>query len=211
MATNEPDSKPDPEDNPEAGSSAEPTESLSPETGGVDTDRRDFMIKAGSVVFGGLVVVAPIGAGLTTLISPMLSETSAGLKVLLASIGDLPADGTPKRFDVVGVQTDSWMKYPPKPVGGVFLRKIGDGEVLAFNSSCPHAGCSVRFEASKNNFLCPCHDSTFELDGSRGDICVSARGLDALEVDGETLAKNGEIWVTFVNYKAGVGEENKAL
>ncbi|MGI9244362.1 MAG: hypothetical protein ACR2RV_26420, partial [Verrucomicrobiales bacterium] len=109
MATNEPDPKPDPEEKPEAGISPGQIENPSLEKGVADTDRREFMIKAGSVVFGGLVVVAPIGAGLTTLISPMLSETAAGLKVLLASIGDLPADGTPKRFDVVGVQTDSWM------------------------------------------------------------------------------------------------------
>jgi menaquinol-cytochrome c reductase iron-sulfur subunit len=206
MAT-EPDSNSD--DQPEDDATPEVAEAQNEES--PDGDRREFMVKAGSIVFGGLVVVAPVGAGLTTLISPMLSKSADGLKVLLASIGDLPADGTPKRFDVVAEKTDGWMKYPPKPIGGVFLRKVSDTEVVAFNSSCPHAGCSVGFKTELQSFHCPCHDSMFEIDGARGEVCVSARGLDKLQVDGETLAENGEVWVTFVNYKAGVSEENKAL
>jgi menaquinol-cytochrome c reductase iron-sulfur subunit len=206
MAT-EPDSKPD--EKPKVDTAPEAAEAEIDKSH--DGERREFIVKAGSIVFGGLVVVAPVGAGLATLFSPMLSESAAGLKVLLASVGDLPADGSPKRFDVVAEKTDGWMKYPPKPIGGVFLRKVSDTEVVAFNSSCPHAGCSVGFKSELKHFHCPCHDSVFEIDGSRGETCVSARGLDKLEVDGEALAQKGEVWVTFVNYKAGVAEENKTL
>ena len=37
--------------------------------------------------------------------------------------------------------------------------------VQAFNVVCPHAGCFVRFNAERNQYVCPCHNSAFELDG----------------------------------------------
>ena len=96
-----------------------------------------------------------------------------------------------------------------KPLGSVFLRKLEDGGVQAFNSSCPHAGCSVGFRSGDEVFYCPCHESIFGLDGSRGEVCVSPRGLDSLEVDQEEL-KKGEVVVTFQNFAAGI-EEKKAI
>jgi Rieske Fe-S protein len=171
-----------------------------------DPDRRDFLVKAGSVFFGGLVVAVPVGAGLMTFISPLMRKSDGGLVVRLAAVADLPADGTPKRFDVVGEKDDAWMKYPSKPIGGVYLRRMPDGGVIAFNSSCPHAGCSVGFRPEQGGFYCPCHKSEFEIDGTRGEHCVSARDMDTLEIDPEKL-KAGEIWVTFMNFRAGIADK----
>ena len=100
---------------------------------------------------------------------------------------------------MVAERSDAWTKYPEKPLGAVFLRKLEDGGVQAFNSSCPHAGCSVGFRARDEVFYCPCHESTFLLDGSRGEVCVSPRGLDSLEVDIDKL-KEGDVWVIFQNF-----------
>ena len=83
------------------------------------------------------------------------------------------------------------------------------GEIEAFNSSCPHAGCSVGYRSKEDEYYCPCHESIFNLDGSRGDPCVSPRGLDSLEVDEERLGEGG-VWVTFRNFAAGI-EEKKAI
>ena len=171
-----------------------------------DLERREFMAKALSVMFGGTIVVIPAAAGVATLLSPLGRSGGGGLVVRLAGIEDLPADGTPKLYQVVAERTDAWTKYPKKPIGSVFLRKLPDGDVVAFNSSCPHAGCSVGFKSLEQGFHCPCHDSTFELDGSRGEVCVSPRGLDTLELDREKLAA-GEIWVTFTNFKAGIEDK----
>ena len=88
----------------------------------------------------------------------------------------------------------------------MFLRKLEDGGGQAFNSSCPHAGGSVGFRARDEGFYCPCHESTFLLDGSRGEVCVSPRGLDSLEVDIDKL-KEGDVWVIFQNFAAGIGEK----
>ena len=171
------------------------------------TDRREFMVKAASMVFGGVVVAVPAGAGAWTFISPLMEASPEGLVVRLASVGDLPDDGTPKRFGVAAERTDAWIKYPRKPIGGVFLRKMPDGSVAALNASCPHAGCSVGFMPEQGGYFCPCHKSEFEIDGTRGEHCVSARDLDALEVDAERLKQDGEVWVTFFNFKAGISAQ----
>jgi len=40
-----------------------------------------------------------------------------------------------------------------------------DGKLLAMTAVCPHAGCTVGFNAKKKTLDCPCHGSRFELDG----------------------------------------------
>jgi Rieske Fe-S protein len=172
----------------------------------VDPDRREFMAKAISIVAGGAIVSVPVGVGVATLTAPIFSKGQGGIKIRLAAVDDLPGDGSPKLYQVVAERTDAWTKYPAKPLGSIFLRLREDGGVEAFNSSCPHAGCSVGFRSKDEGYFCPCHESVFLLDGSRGKSCVSPRGLDSLEVDKDRL-KNGEIWVTFQNFVAGIGDK----
>ena len=174
-----------------------------------DPERREFLAKAISVITGGTIVSIPIGAGLATLVSPLRGEGQGRIKIRLATVDDLPADGSPKLYQVVAERSDAWTKYPAKPLGSVFLRKLEGGQVVAFNTSCPHAGCSVGFRSKEEGYFCPCHESVFLLDGSRGKSCVSPRGLDSLEVDKDRI-KDGEVWVTFQNFAAGI-EEKKAI
>ena len=169
-------------------------------------ERRQFLSKAASFVFGGAVVTVPVGAGVATLLLPLGKKDSSKLKVMLANIEDLPADGTPKLYQVVAERKDAWTKYANKPIGSVFLRKTGDTEVVAFNSSCPHAGCSVDLNPNGEMFSCPCHESNFDMEGGIIGKSVSPRGLDELEIDEQLLSK-GEVWVTFVNFKAGVTDK----
>ena len=43
--------------------------------------------------------------------------------------------------------------------------KIGDATVVAFGPNCTHLGCAYHWDAGKNDFLCPCHNSVFSIDG----------------------------------------------
>ena len=179
-----------------------PTDPIEPE----DPERRQFLEKTASIVLGGAMVSVPVGAGVATLLAPLGADKGDGLKVRLASIDDIPSDGTPKLYQVVAERKDAWTKYPNKPIGSVFLRKTDEGKVVAFSSSCPHAGCSVDINSAGSAFFCPCHASSFSFDGSTQGKSVSPRGLDELKVDPELLA-NGEVWVTFVKFKAGVADK----
>jgi menaquinol-cytochrome c reductase iron-sulfur subunit len=165
-------------------------------------DRREFLTKAAAVACGGIVTMVPVGAGIATLLHPLRLETAAGAFLRVTTLGSLPADGTPRRFEVVSELVDAWNKFPHVPVGAVYLRKAGEGKVEAINVTCPHAGCPVEFKPASRNFLCPCHDSRFNIDGTllAGARSPSPRALDSLEVE---VRDGTEVWVKFQNFEAG--------
>ena len=40
------------------------------------------------------------------------------------------------------------------------------GEVIQLDVTCPHEGCPVQWNAAQSRWLCPCHASQFEPDGT---------------------------------------------
>jgi menaquinol-cytochrome c reductase iron-sulfur subunit len=181
--------------------------------------RRHWFFSAASVVLGGLVGLIPAGIGLATFLDPLRRNASSpkgaeqnGAKegvpngyVRVAALQALPAGGMPQRFPVISDQHDAWNYSPNQPVGAVFLQRTGESEVRCFNATCPHAGCSVSFNGYA--YVCPCHNSSFELNGERrppdsGRENPSPRDLDGLEVDPQKLAQ-GEVWVRFQDFYTG--------
>lgn len=49
--------------------------------------------------------------------------------------------------------------------GNEVLIKRDASEMTAFNSTCPHLGCKVHWEADKKRFFCPCHNGVFDEAG----------------------------------------------
>jgi menaquinol-cytochrome c reductase iron-sulfur subunit len=103
---------------------------------------------------------------------------------------------------VVADLVDAWSSEPDQPVGAVYLRKLGDGTVQCFNAICPHAGCFVGYAQERKVFQCPCHTSSFTLEGEIIQPSPSPRAMDRLEVDEDKL-KQGEVWVRYVSYLPG--------
>ena len=168
--------------------------------------RRSFFKKLTAGILGGIITIVPGLAGLMVFFDPLKRKSTASTgEVLVARLSAVPADGVPRRFSVIMDKVDAWNTYKDIPVGGVFLRRTEDGQVSALNSSCPHAGCSVAFGNDKNEFMCPCHDSSFAVDGAiANEGSPSPRGLDALEVE---VRNENEIWVKFQNFQAGHKEK----
>jgi menaquinol-cytochrome c reductase iron-sulfur subunit len=54
--------------------------------------------------------------------------------------------------------------------------------VVAFTSECPHLGCAVNLTSDGKDFLCPCHTSSFDLDGKPRNS-VPPRPMDQLDVE----------------------------
>ena len=40
------------------------------------------------------------------------------------------------------------------------------GDFIALSSTCPHLGCQVRWEPQNNRYFCPCHNGTFDPEGT---------------------------------------------
>jgi menaquinol-cytochrome c reductase iron-sulfur subunit len=169
--------------------------------------RRNVVAAVAAAIIGGFVGLVPLAAGVATFLDPLLRRKKAGGEegakqaIRVASLDALPADGTPVQVPVIDDLTDAWNREPNQPIGAVYLRREGD-KVACFNAICPHAGCFVGYSAERKVFQCPCHTSSFQLDGERIMPSPSPRNMDALTVDPEKL-KDGEVWVQFVNYYPG--------
>ena len=53
----------------------------------------------------------------------------------------------------------------PVPQGPFFLSRLDDGGFMALSPRCTHLGCSVNWSEEKQQFLCPCHGSSFSITG----------------------------------------------
>jgi len=169
-------------------------------------ERRDFIKKACAIFIGAVTGLVPAISGLIVFLDPLRRKSKDGDAVPVASLSALPEDGVPRKFPVISSHTDAWNRVPRVPIGAVYLRRTGDKKVEAFNVICPHAGCFVDYDPGKKGYHCPCHNSSFELDGKIADPkSPSPRGLDELEVE---IRDNNEIWVKFQNFLAGKKEKN---
>ena len=172
---------------------------------GNPADRRGFFKQALAGIISVILGLIPVGAGLAVFLDPLRRKSEASGAVRVASLEALPDDGIPRKFPVIASRVDAWNKFTETAIGAVYLRRASDGQVQAFNASCPHAGCFVDFRSAENHFHCPCHNSSFSLDGKILDPkSPSPRGLDELEVE---VRNESEIWVKFQNYRAGVSEK----
>lgn len=175
----------------------------------IQPPRRNILAALAAIVVGAVVGFVPFAAGLATFLDPLLKRKMNGADAgeakrplrRVASLASLPADGTPVQVPVIADLTDAWNSEPNQPIGAVYLRRSGD-KVECFNAICPHAGCFVAYAADRKLFQCPCHTSSFQLDGQRIHPTPSPRDMDPLAVDPEKL-KEGEVWVEFVNYYPG--------
>src|ERR1700677_4444126 len=143
--------------------------------------RRDFFKKSAIAVISGILAFVPALAGLMVLLDPLRRKAASGGAIKVTTLSALPDDGVPRKFPVLADKVDAWNKYRDVPIGAVYLRRTGDGKVEALNVVCPHAGCFVDFSAERAMFLCPCHNSSFTLDGKIADAkSPSPRALDSL-------------------------------
>ena len=167
-------------------------------------DRRGFFAKS-SMILGGVLALFPLLAGVGALLDPLRRKSNRGGWIRVASLDDVNENGTPLYCRVLlKEQTDAWTKRTNVPVGAVYLRRDKKGEVKAFNSTCPHLGCAIEARETESDFYCPCHNSTFALDGSISDPnSPSPRSMDTLEV----AVENGEVKVRYLDFRAGVTQK----
>lgn len=166
--------------------------------------RRGFLQRLAAIFVGGLAAVIPVSAGFATLFDPLRRGGGDSGMVRVTRLSALPSDGTPQKFTVESDRVDAWATYTDTPVGAVYLRRRDDS-VVALNVVCPHAGCFVRLAPDKSRFACPCHNSSFDLDGTVNDPASPApRAMDALAVE---VRDGDEVWVRFQNFLPGRDEK----
>jgi Rieske Fe-S protein len=114
------------------------------------TGRRKFLSKIWSIL--GLVALAELAFFTISMLRP-------GKKKLKDNPGSVfKVIGTVEDFPVNSVTPDRINKF--------FLVRAEDGGFLALSLICSHLGCSVLWDKSKNQFICPCHSSAFDKLGN---------------------------------------------
>ncbi len=170
--------------------------------------RRSFATKAAAILAGSVAGLAPILAAFGFLSSPLIKPDGGivgsddGFLPLNIGPDALPADGTPMSFKVVADMVDAWNFFPDQEIGSVWLRRTNRGEIVAFNTICPHLGCSIDYRGAQHDFFCPCHFSSFSLDGAKQNN-IPPRNMDGLNV--KIVA--GQIWIEYQNFRGGIEEK----
>jgi Rieske Fe-S protein len=128
-------------------------------------DRRGFV--AGVVTFLGGIIAAVIGLpAIGYLLSPSLRKqgtTSSEEWVPLGLVEEL-VEGEPRLFSFTRTQRVGW-ETTAQSYGIYVVRKPGD-RFDVFSNVCTHLSCRVSWQEDLNEYLCPCHDGHFGLDGS---------------------------------------------
>jgi len=117
------------------------------ETSPSSLSRRDFL-KIAWAFFGGVVAFETAGVFLAYL-QPRLAEGEFGSVITAGLVDDFPANS------VTHI-----------PNGRFYIVRIGDGGFLAVYHRCTHLGCTVPWDSTAQKFVCPCHNSQFDQQGS---------------------------------------------
>ena len=76
-------------------------------------------------------------------------------------------------------RVDGWKITSQK--GTAWVVKHADNSVTAFGPQCTHLGCAYHWDDRKTDFVCPCHNSFFGIDG-RVVSGPAPRPLDRFDV-----------------------------
>ena len=182
--------------------------------------RRNVLIDVVTAFVSFVIIAIPSAIGGLFFLDPILRRKSTagggasgaleGFIKLSVSAESVPADGTPVAVTVMDDLDDAWNRFKDVPVGSIWLRKNPDGGILVFNSVCPHLGCSVDYRRSENDFFCPCHTSSFSLDGAKTNE-VPPRDMDTLQLErttaGQPAPDGDELWVKFQNFRRATSDK----
>ncbi|MGH9616144.1 MAG: ubiquinol-cytochrome c reductase iron-sulfur subunit [Acidobacteriaceae bacterium] len=123
-----------------------------------EIDRRKFLtrLSIGLGSIGAALIAVPSVAFLLGLRkTPQIWRTVGKLDdfTIGSTVNVSFPDPSPLPWSGVTAQTAAW------------LRRVDDRQFIAFSMICTHLGCPVRWLATANLFMCPCHGGVFYANG----------------------------------------------
>jgi menaquinol-cytochrome c reductase iron-sulfur subunit len=187
-------------------------QSYKPDPAKPAADRRNFLVRVAAVAAGAIAALVPLVAGLVMALDPLRRTAKPPQMRLVARLVDVPENGQPLAVRILDDRVDAFNLVKNQPIGLVYVRRVGDGtKVETLTAECPHAGCNVSFaegsEGAAGVYKCPCHNSTFKVDGEIIQPSPSPRAMDKLVC--KVLKPEGgedEVWVEFQRFHPGIAE-----
>lgn len=109
-------------------------------------------------------------------VSPALRQTKVNWTAI-ARAEEIPV-GLPTPVQYTERAQDGWVRSEIRRSAWVLTK---DGKVFTvYDPRCTHLGCAYHWDTQRNQFLCPCHDGVFDING-RVVSGPPPRPLDRLE------------------------------
>ncbi|MBV9508023.1 MAG: Rieske 2Fe-2S domain-containing protein, partial [Acidobacteriia bacterium] len=124
------------------------------------TTRRGFYVVA--IYAMGAIISAALGlpALVYLLVPPRVRRQSEWVEAgeVTQLMPGVPVEMTYRRNRV-----DGWKVSSEKSTSWVV--KLPAGQIVAYSPICTHLGCAYHWEQARSEFVCPCHNSVFGMDG----------------------------------------------
>lgn len=125
----------------------------------ISVGRRGFLAR------GFWAALATVSAGLATplvgyFFGPLLRKKTESL-LRLGAVEDFPVD-TPTRVETAFRRRDGWVAEEGQQAAWVVRRA---DRLLVFDPRCTHLSCAYHWHAQSKQFLCPCHNGVYDLEG----------------------------------------------
>jgi menaquinol-cytochrome c reductase iron-sulfur subunit len=189
---------------------------------GEPPSRRRFL-EVATCAIGGGVGLAVIAPALRMVVDPAGKQTVTrpDRPFDLGPPEQFVLGAPPRRVELVApVIQDAWTAARDVVIGAAWIRRTGPepGALDAWSAVCPHLGCAIGWDGRgqehaspgsagarsaaegqrAGEFVCPCHDSRFAVDGAPR-TGPAERGLDPLPVQ----VVEGRLALTWVRYRLG--------
>lgn len=127
------------------------------------TSRRGFL-KALIVLFNALIAAALAVPGLGYLLTPVFRKGS-GAWVSLGAQNKFQSP-LPQKAVFQYISESGYTREEKEAFVWVLQNAQVENEYVAFSPVCSHTGCNVAWEKTREAFVCPCHNGTYDLSGN---------------------------------------------
>ena len=139
-------------------------------SGNARDTRRVFLYRA---VAGGVGVLGLVGFGYLLRVLPGRSSVTSTTAIGASSKVSKPVSGSASasstavsanaiaQISAVPVNSAVTFGIPSSNDPGVLVH-LNDGQFVAYDAICTHAGCQVGYDAGSQLLLCPCHGAAFD-------------------------------------------------
>ena len=123
--------------------------------------RRDF-VKLTTVAVGSVIGVVIGVPAIDFLIDPALKPSQTDAWIPLGKLENFEL-GKPTLVTFTRSKTNGWEKTVNSY--GVFVLRKSETDFLVLSNICTHLACRVNWKEDKQEYVCPCHDAQFDIDG----------------------------------------------
>ena len=124
-------------------------------------ERRDFVKVVLAVlgsVMGATIAIPAVGY----LLSPAMAVQKKEAWISLGPLDNYPI-GAPTLFSFTQATVNGWEKTVNSY--GVYVTRVDETNQKVFSNMCTHLSCRVTWKDDAQEYICPCHDGIFNIDG----------------------------------------------